>query len=57
MDKACGSARIGRRKRIFATKAALTTRIIEAGMPRSRFGRSDSWFIKMWGAAVLAAGI
>jgi hypothetical protein len=43
-------------ERIFATKAALTTQVIEAGTPRSRFGHSDSWFIKIWGAAVLAVG-
>jgi hypothetical protein len=44
-------------ERIFATNAALTSQIREAGTLRSRFGHSDSWFIKAAGAAILAAGI
>jgi hypothetical protein len=43
-------------ERIFATKAALTTQVMDAETPRSRFGHSDSWFIKKWGAADLAVG-
>jgi hypothetical protein len=44
-------------ERIFATNAALTSQICEAGTLRSRFGHSDSWFIKTSGAAILAVGI
>jgi hypothetical protein len=42
--------------RIFATNAALTNEINEAGAARSRFGPADSWVIKIRGAAVSAAG-
>src|SRR5216684_633231 len=43
-------------ERIFATNAALTSQTGEAGTLRSRFGHSDSWFIKTRGAANLAVG-
>jgi hypothetical protein len=36
-------------ERIFATKAALTNRLDELRALRSRFGSSDSWFIKARG--------
>jgi hypothetical protein len=45
--------RPGSIERIFATKAALTKPLIEAGTRRSHFGRSDSWFIKMRGRQFL----
>jgi hypothetical protein len=42
--------------RIFATKAALTKQMLEAGSPRSRFGPADSWVINKKRAAIPAVG-
>jgi hypothetical protein len=39
----------GQSVRIFATKPALTNQTVETGSPRSRFGPTDSWVIKIAG--------
>jgi hypothetical protein len=50
-----GFARLSTIARIFATNAALTKQSIELGMPRSRFGPTDSWVIKDTDGAASAA--